>query len=350
MKILFVSNYASWNAVRKDLLASHHLFGIYQEITSWNNLEDGNIRGYLKDNLGYVDFYLCRSFRDPLKVWLKSYQYDIVYDTMNSCRRTGSLIYYLSPAKLVQILHHPPFYKQLRYGNANAYIFFSDELRREALKSVPYRSERMFVNYWQPDKNYIAYRKGIICKKKQKYTVIDNGKTNRDHELLVSALQYSHTSAYVLNRDLHRIDGVLYVPNSYISDSEVIDIIMQSRAIVIPMKRRQLMYGPIGATSFMDAIALGKPVICSNYFYLADLVRQKNIGLVYKAGNVEDLAKCLSIIESDERTFLELENNVIQFAKKYSIDNYSATIFSIFRKILHEDANEIETQKESNPY
>lgn len=332
MRILYVCNYPSWERVSAEDQASHHLFGIYQKIDKWE-VDGRKYRAVLKEDLGYVDFQLCTSMRDQIKIWFKSFSYDIVYDVLNCTKQISALIYYMSPSRLVSILHHPPFDKQMKFGCSDAYVFFSQKHKSLALSLKPSSENQMFVNEWQPDISW--YKKHLDVRRRgEKYTIVDNGRTNRDHEFLIDAIKEARVNAFIFDKDLKGEENVYEVPDCYYKELDVMAILQNCKCIAIPLRPNSTPYGPIAATVLMDAMALQKPVICSDNFYLADQVNKYQIGLLYKAGDKSSLVDCLKRVSDDKSLVDRLSVNMKAYSERSSLQEYSDKVFYIFKALL----------------
>ena len=278
MKILFVNSYPSWIRVSHDDQASQHLFGIHQQVKRYYSIRGGYFAELKNGDI--IRFICCKSVFDRIKVWLLSIRYDVVYDVMNCMGKLSGLIYYLTPSKIIMILHHPPFDKQLSISNANAFVFFSDNLLNIAKASFPKYGHKMFVNKWQPDKEW--YKRHVKEESGEYiYDCVDNGRTNRDHNFLLNALRKAGKKAFVFDDMINDPNKICDRPKTYLAEDDVMKILRGSRYIIIPLRGRHKIYGPIGATALLDAMALCKPVICSDNFYLSSDVRKYNkIGFV----------------------------------------------------------------------
>ncbi len=347
MKILQICNYPAWIKVSEHKQPSHHLFGTFQEIEEFikiNNTE-AKIRGLLKDGKGYVDFLLWTKEKtawDFMRLYFLCFKYDLVFDTLCSVtKQLGILFRLFRPAKLVTILHHPPFTKMLRYTRSDAYIFFDEAYRNMAIKDMPKMTDRFHSIRWQPDKAWYSEKLSEMELPEVEYDFIDNGKTGRDHEMMAEAAYETSSHIVLINHpDLrpknYKEGGCLtFVEQLHPDDITLLHYLSQSVCILIPCKKKKgwSLIGPIGVTSFMDAIALGKPVICSDNLYFADDVRKYGLGLTYLTGSKDSLMACLRKMK-DNITFRKIcEANMRQYAKDKSIENYSRKLFAIFHKL-----------------
>ena len=300
----------------------------------------------MKENKGYIDFLLWtgkKTALDFIRLYFLCFKYDIVFDTLCSVtKQMGILFRLFRPCRLVTILHHPPFTKILRLTRSDAYLFFDDTYLDMAVKDMPSMKERYHTIRWQPDKVWYAEK---LIKKGQpedEYDFIDNGKTGRDHELMAEAVYETNSRAILINHpDLrpknYRRSGCLtFIEQLRPDDMALLRFLSRSACVLIPCKKKegQPLMGPVGSTSFMDAIALGKPIICSDNLYFAGDVRQYGLGLVYKAGHKESLSDCMCRMKEDTVFRQTCAANMRQYAEDKSIKNYSHELFAIFHRLI----------------
>lgn len=332
MKILFVNNYTSWKTVYHGDKPSHHLFGVKERVEEWF-ISGNRYTAVLKDGMGTVDFRLCNSLGDAIKIFFQSWRYDVVYDTANELKKISLLIYFLSPAKLVQIVHHPPFEKQFSFrAKADAYIFFSVEHMAMAEKLAPNRKRKMFLNEWAPDLKWYEKYASVPDSDKE-YDIVDNGRTARDHKIVVKALRESGAFGFVFDNELHGEKRVYDSPHTYVSEDEAMSILAKSKFLAVLLTPLDRPYGPIGATVLMDAIGMGLPVVVSSNFYLSEEVHKNNLGIVVPAGNNSALIKALSDIHCGRYDLSLFRESIRVYSRSHNVDIYSDRLFSILKSL-----------------
>lgn len=346
MRILHVCNYPAWIKVSEGKQPSHHLFGIQQQVEKYIKIRSGT-RAILKNDEGYVDFLLwddSKSMIDIVELYFKCFNYDIVYDTLCCVTKyLGILFRFYRPCKLVSIIHHPPFTKIMNYTRSDAYIFLDGKYMQMAINDNPKMKSRCFAVRWQPDKNWYEVQKtkwkGMI----PIYDFIDNGKTARDHEMMTEAVYEIGAKTILINNirlrpQAYKKDGCLtFIEQRSPDDILLLQQILKSKCILIPCKsNNNLMLGPVGSTSFMDAIALGKPVICSDNLYFARDIEKYSLGLVYKAGNKDSLISCMKKMITDEKLRVVCTDNMKRYAENKDIENYSKSVYKIITTVYYD--------------
>lgn len=355
MRILFVSDYASWNPISKGKMPSNHLFGIHQKIKHYYTDKNGKLHGELSDGEGTVDFYLVQKYKmlpwfisrilHSLIIWLISFQYTIILDAINQCRIL--LLFnrlHLLPCKIITILHHPPFYFEEELGGADAYLFFSKNTLRHDAQSVPSKKEKFFLNEWGPDICWYP----SLAKGKERFICCDDGKTHRDIELekkLIKDLKIRSLTTY-------QSELTEKLPSSFTQD--VYAKILNAKIMFIPIQKsafpRQLhLYekyrvkqkndiipdDPCGLTSFMDAVALEMPVICSDNTLVAEFVKEYHLGKVYKSGDIESAKNAFFQLMNNNDEYNICKKNLVKYKETHSMDIYSNRLFTIINKITN---------------
>jgi len=340
-------NYPAWSKVSTGKQPSHHLFGIHGHILKYEQKENF-YRGYLKDG-GYVDFLYVpdrgkfKALLFCLKLYFKLYKYDIVFDSLCVVTKyLGILFRIYRPCKLISIIHHPPFNKILKLTRPDACIFFSEEYKNMADKICPQFKEKHFAIKWQPDKKWYKEKSielGINVNNKA-YMFIDNGKTFRDHEMMTEAIYKVGAKAVLINQQEAKPKNYIkgknleFVPLEKPDDEFLLSYLLKSKCILIPAKKdpNKKLLGPIGITSFMDAIALGMPVICSDNLCFSKEITKFSLGITYPAGNKEAFCQALEKMFKDNLFYDACCRNMKDYAKSQDISFYENKIWDIINK------------------
>lgn len=343
MRILQTMNYPAWIKVAEGKQPSHHLFGTDGHILKYEIKENYKCRGYLKDG-GYVDFLFVtdkgnfKNFLFCIKLYFKLFKYDAVFDSLCVVTKfLGIFFRFYRPCKLISIIHHPPFNKLLKFTRPDACIFFSEKYKNMADEISPKNVSKHFAIRWQPDKNWYTTKITGIEDKEQKYMFIDNGKTFRDHEMMCEAIYKIGAKTVLINQESAKpknyIEGknldfiILKKPD----DEFLLKYLIKSKCILIPAKKdpNKELLGPIGITSFMDAIALGMPVICSNNLCFSEDVDKFTLGITYPAGDEKAFYQALDKMYRDTQFYKTCCYNMKNYAKDKDISIYTKEIWNI---------------------
>ena len=347
MRVLVISGYPAWEKVSKGLMPAHHLFGINELIDHYEQ-KDGRCQGILKNDVtngGYVDFYQWKSGKANIIkqiIYIKkiSHNYDLIYDQLNRCSIYLGFLKKLKMLniKLITILHHPPYDIQLKVSDSDAYIFFNNDYLALAKKANPEKKERYFVNEWTPDIDwYKKVEKSYTNKPtSNKVRFIDTGKSRRDRKMLMEVAEENKIRIDYAG-DETQMEGFA---RSYCMDLKddigMAHRIMDYDVVLIPVQEnKKNKIGPLGITSFLDCIALKKPVIASDNVCFAQEIDKKRIGIIYNAGDKESFANALKRISENDCLYSELLNN-IRIYKYKSMSDYSKNLLKIVQLVLNE--------------
>ncbi len=330
MNILFLSDYPAWLAVSKGTMPSHHLFGVHCLIKEFC---DEGTSAIIKDEMGggRIDFMLVNNAKDIAKAYFKSFHYDVVYDVLNVAWRFCSILTILNKhhafrPRLITIFHHPSFKNYMRFGKADVSVFFSDKLLSSA-KLFVHDNRTMISNYWYPDQKWYDSNTNEVYTKV--YDFMDNGKTYRDHETFISAINNINRKGMIVCSEQQRAEykkltnNIDFFCQPSPNDLHLLPVIRKSKIMVIPLSVKDDLIGPFGNTSYMDAIATGMPVVCSNNFALAQEIVDNNLGCTYVTGNVDSL---VCAMQKTLENYDFYHRNMIEFSVKHNIDTYSKVI------------------------
>lgn len=343
MRILCVSGYAAWDKVSQGKMPSHHLFGIHEMVSHYENKANG-LRGILKDDVfdesGYVDFFLWKSGKSnvfsQVKMLLRmSKEYDLIYDQLNRCsiylgmfKKLGML-----KCKLLTIMHHPPYNLQLKISDSDGYVFFNDDYKALAEKACPRKKDRYYVNEWMPDTEWYD-----AIPNDGNFQIdaffIDNGKSRRDRDCLIKAAEMAKVRvdyAGTVNEN-----GGGYAKAYCVDLKDDIGMIKRLRkyhAIIVPVLRNDKnKIGPLGITSFLDCIALGLPIVASDNVCFANIITENNLGLVYKTGDSQSLSIEMKEI-MDAKNYNDFRKSIIKFKQEKTMRKYAENLNRIIENL-----------------
>lgn len=301
---------------------------------------------------GQVDFYLIDKYQmfpwsisrviHSLIIWLKSFRYDVILDAVNQCRLLLVLNrLHLLPCKIVTILHHPPFYLEEELGKADAYLFFSKNTMQHDARVVPSKEKAFFLNEWGPDSSWYP----VVPAGKQEFICCDDGKTQRDTFLekqVIEKLKIKSLTTYH-SEYTEKLPGVF--------TKDVFAKILNAKIMFIPIRkeafpRKLHLYekrrvrqnkdtipnDPCGLTSFMDAIALGMPVICSDNTAVAEFIQANDLGRVYTTGSIDSAIDAFLQMMDDD-VYSMCKRNMMSYRETHNIDVYSDRLFAILNNL-----------------
>lgn len=100
--------------------------------------------------------------------------------------------------------------------------------------------------------------------------------------------------------------------------------------LVIPTPPNEHPLAAIGMTSFVDALALGMPIIAADNTAYRDIIIENNMGKVYKAGDVNDLANAMNYFKESPERIIECGENSWQFGQRNNINNFGQELRKLF--------------------
>ena len=299
-----------------------------------------------------MDFYLIDKYKmfpwaisrviHSLIIWLKSFRYDVILDAVNQSRLLLVLNrLHLLPCKIVTILHHPPFYLEEELGKADAYLFFSKNTMQHDARVVPSKEKAFFLNEWGLDSSWYP----AVPAGKQEFICCDDGKTQRDiflEKQVIEKLKIKSLTTYH-SEYTEKLPGVF--------TKDVFAKILNAKIMFIPIRkeafpRKLHLYekrrvrqnkdtipnDPCGLTSFMDAIALGMPVICSDNTAVAEFIQANDLGRVYTTGSIDSAIDAFLQMMDDD-VYSMCKRNMMSYRETHNIDVYSDRLFAILNNL-----------------
>lgn len=280
-----------------------------------------------------------------LKIYMKARKYDYVYGAADF---TVDFLGLLKKCKLfkpclIAIYHHPPFELRLKLQKYDKVLFLSKYSFDEMCLKFPNRKDKFEFMQWGPDLDfYNKHSKHLnFTDKKEDIIFISNGKTKRDHEILVNAAEHSQNKTIIVSDEQS-------VPTNYHKDCKFTDIYYQNSpndinmihllnkcsVLVIPTPKTEQRLGPIGLTSFLDAVALGIPIITASNTAFADTIINNNLGFVYKVGDQNDLEEKMNVFKNNPSLIKELGMNAYQFGQKNNALSFGNKLHSILKSLI----------------
>lgn len=217
--------------------------------------------------------------------------------------------------KVVTVVHHPA--TKLHFiDQYSKLLFFSPEVRKAF--SNPANSEYLF---WGPDLEFYA-RHGSAGQKSGPYEFdfVSAGKVYRDYDLFFRVIP-SLTSRF-------KVFGAGNAVCNEIGYTDLMKFYSAARFICLPVvKFRQEGRILVGLTAFLDAIALGKPILMSDNTLIGIDVEAEGLGLCYKAGDEADFhEKASRLLALDETQYAAMAERCRAFAATHDYRKWSARI------------------------
>lgn len=280
-------------------------------------------------------------------IWLnlcrKAKKYDIVYgaadftvDFLGILKKLG-----LFKPTLIGIFHHPPFPLRLKVECFDNILFLSHYAYEEMKVMFPGKAQQMKFMQWGPDfRFYQKWAPTLNFEKEQEKTVfISNGKTRRDHDILVEVAEATANHTIIVC-DKQSIPDKYNESNSYTEiffqdrpdDTKMVQLLNGCSVLVIPLPPTPQRLGPIGLTSLVDAMALGMPVITADNSVFADIVEKNQLGFVYKAGDANSLAQAMNQFKKHPELIVNYGKNSWEFGKQNDMSLFGKQLYELLKE------------------
>ena len=331
-KILFINNYDCLTPYKQHVMPGHHQFGM----EFLNEDPDYEVYYYFckifsKNSKGY---YL-KEFFQFLKLYILSFKFDIVYDALGCEQRYFGFLnrFHMFKPYYMLVFHHPPFEKRLKYCKYDHIIFECEYYYKKMCRMFPKQADKMSLCVWGPDLSFYPQ----IDLNFDEPILISNGRTNRDHNLLVDAATYAKVHTVIVSDEKH-IPSNFTDDNQYVeiykqnvlNDKKMVELLCKCSIMVIPTFPSEELLGPIGNTSFCDATALGMPCIVASNTLMAENVMKFRLGLVYNVGDLNDLTEKITYCREHPDTLKEMSRNI----KKFWRENDSLKFAMVIKNIV----------------
>lgn len=341
-RLLFINNYdmaKSRESYLKGNSPSHHQFGTSELLETGEYTVDYMLAS--PKNFTNKILKLLSLFPIWFQIYWKARKYDIVYggadftvDFLGFMKKLG-----LFRPKLVAIFHHPPFSFRLKHEKYDHIVFLSSFSYNEMALLLPTKAGHMRFIQWGPDLTFYQKYAPIpnYMKTQKEIIFISNGKTKRDHESLVDAAENinAHTiivsDEYSLPLNYHKdkCNNVEIFYQNRPDDTEMVKLLNKCSVLIVPTPPTSQKLGPIGLTSFLDTIALGIPIITADNTVITDIVVSYKMGLVYKAGDTNDLKKAMTFFIENPEHITEYGRNAYEFGQKNDIKVFAKQLYQL---------------------
>lgn len=165
-------------------------------------------------------------------------------------------------------------------------------------------------------------------KQSEPYILATGRDLGRDYKTLVNAAQRVGINVKLVTLP-YLVPNVSNCSNleifEYISYSELFNLYHNATIIAVPLKKN-IVY-PSGIRAVLEAMLIGKPVICTITPILEEYIPKSSLALAYvNAENEEELAKCIMEITQN----VNLQKQLVCNAQKIVQQNYTMEIFASF--------------------
>ena len=255
--------------------------------------------------------------------------------------------------KPIIVWHHQPVKKaksglreiaaRLFYRGMDEMFLFSDKLIQDSLKSSKARKERMHMARWGADLDYYDALMKEMAGENTEPAFITTGQELRDMPTLVAAFDrtdaqldiyvsrkylgndYTHIfSELTLNSNIHLnyIQGLAF--------REMSKKVNRAQCVVICCQESNY---TVGLTTVVEALALGKPIICTRNPQMPMDIEKEGCGIWVEAGDVDGWVKAIGYINSNPDKAREMGKKGRLLAERlYNISHCTADMAEVILK------------------
>lgn len=354
IRIAYVNDYGvdpgTLSKCASGLYPKHHLWGMYDILSDHRfsvELIDNNYFSRIRNPKLNKVHSLVRWLWNQLRLVVRSRGCDILFGTQVCFSRMPISLpallrhFGLCKARIVITLQNPQV-RVPRFHKYDKLVFLSAEVMEAFLRHSPGLSGISEHVLWGPDLAfYDSLKANAPTDKVAEF--ISNGKTGRDPETFLAACEKAGASAVLVHNNA-------FVPSparkanpkfrlvtgsgsgNVISDVENVELLLGCDVMVLPIRPSRP--GLYGTTSFLDAIALGMPIVMSDNTMIGVDVEKLQFGLFYRAGDPDSLADKLRMLASNEELQARFRRNSRAFAEEHDLNAFTRRILGIFHSLL----------------
>lgn len=277
---------------------------------------------------------IINSWCSSLIMLCRYFNYSIVYAACSDMTKAFALanVLHLGHRRLYMIQHHGGGVIAFPHGYSKI-MFISPFVA--SLYDV---GNKMNVN-WGGQIGFAAH----VAQKINhiQYDFVSAGEASRDHICMIFAAEHIEGKTLIISTlhyslyDKTRIT-ILSTNNNRYSTSyyDTYENYAKSKFIVIPIIQRsgKAVKSLAGLTSFVDAVVMHKPVLISDSSNMGIDVEGLGIGLVYKAGDAEDMrAKMQQMLAYTDEEYRQACCNMEEYSKTHNYDEFCKEILAIVK-------------------
>jgi glycosyltransferase involved in cell wall biosynthesis len=219
--------------------------------------------------------------------------------------------------------------------NLHAVVTWSSVQRRALIERIGFPRERVYLIRHYVDQLFYAPRPA------QEDTICAVGAEMRDYATLVEAIRGTRLRCHIA-ADHVRIPGRLRILNDRrvpvrdicthagpditqgrISLTALRDLYARSRFVVVPLLPSDT---DNGVTVILEAMAMGKPVICSRARGQVDVIQEGVTGMYVPVGDAGALRKAILTLWNEPLRTQEMGRNARAFVERYhTLEKFTAT-------------------------
>jgi glycosyltransferase involved in cell wall biosynthesis len=228
------------------------------------------------------------------------------------------------------VYHILPYYKQVdkflfqSEFTRDMYVKFGYDINRTHIIENPYSNEGIIPQF--SGKNYILYF-GRVETLKGIYTLLNAMKMLPDIVLKIvgNGSEYENSMQYAAE---NKISNAQFLGPKW--GDELTPFLRDAEFVIVPSE----WYEPSPYVA-LQSFAFGKPIIASNMGGLKDIVRHKENGLLFEAGDEKGLSHAISELFSNKTIISEMGMAAVRtIGSKYNPLRYYEDTMKVFRELI----------------
>lgn len=329
-KLLYINNYNCSNK-SSEVWPDNHLWGA-DALSKVYNVTCAKVpQDFIK--FRFKGSSIINNFLRSLKMLSMYFRYDIVYSACGELTDAFALanILHIGKRRLYKIQHHGD--KKIPFAQGYTKIMFISPFvsQQYVLKN------KVNVN-WGGQISFAE--KFISTTAKYQYDFVSAGNAGRDNDCMIAAANTVKGKTLIIstvNNQCYNKAKITVLSgnesNRYsTSYNETYAIYAQARFIVVPIVRRIQKTSKClsGLNSFVDAVVMHKPVLASDSTNMGIDIEGLGIGMIYKAGDVEDMRnKMQQLLSLSEKDYKQMCDNMKVYSKTHNYGEFCKEIIDI---------------------
>jgi len=330
-RLLYINNY-NCSSEHKEGYPDNHLWGA-DYLTGKFEVVCAKVPGDIVSNripYGHVLNSLYRQMALFVRHPFIGYVYSACGDLTDMFALANVL--HIGHRKLYKITHHGN--GAIRYPNGYDRIMFISQVVRDRYS---YLGNTRYIE-WGGDSAFA--KRFLNVEHPMEFDFISAGKTGRDYKCMITAAGRVEAKTLIVS-DINNVDypkdkitvlcGNREACNSLDYDA-VFSCYAKSRFIVIPcsQKDERNVYTINGLTSFVDAVVMHKPVLVSSSSNMGIDFEKLGIGLVYEAGNSDDMQRKMeSLLNLGQEEYERMCHNMAVYSETHNYVEFCKQLVNV---------------------
>lgn len=171
--------------------------------------------------------------------------------------------------------------------------------------------------------------------------ILSAGRTGRDYQILANAVENLDVNVVVIS-DKRSVEGVRFPSNVTVfldvPYSQYMDILRRCRFVILPLKR---LVKSTGQVVFLEAMAIGKPVIATETVGTKDYIRSGIDGILVPPEDPEALKAAMETLLTDPLLEKAISLNAFESVKsRYTLEHYCSAILREAEELVRQETGQ----------